>query len=396
MSAKQSSYLLVEDEHSLGRMAVKLKDEPAIAVDLEADSLFHYQEKVCLIQISTPLQNILVDPLALHDLSPLSPVFADHQIQKVFHGADNDIRSLHRDFGIEVNALFDTQIAARFVGSTETGLATLLKERLGVLVDKKYQKKDWSKRPLPPAMLDYAVQDTVHLLRLSRMLEKELLAKNRLLWVKEECGVLSKVRQDPPGNGPFFLRFKGASRLDGRSLAVLESMLQLRDKAARRRNLPPFKVLGNAPIMEIATKKPRSEAELVPIKGLSAGQVRTLGNSILRWIEKAMSLPEDNLPAFPKRKRQQMDAKSSGRAKVLKSWRSRRAKEMGVDPSLICTNAQIQSIAIISPKGQEELARIPGVRAWQRKLFGDEICALLQGTGFLSSSPLPLEQKPNP
>jgi ribonuclease D len=378
MSSDRTPYILVKDQSNLGRMATELEKEPAIAVDLEADSLFHYREQVCLLQISTPSQNFLVDPLELKDLSPVSPVFANPRVQKVFHGADNDIRSLYRDFHIEVNTLFDTQIAARFLGNGDTGLAGLLKERLGVVLDKKFQKKNWSKRPLPAAMLDYAVQDTSHLLGLSRMFEKELHSMKRLSWVEEECDLLSRVRQDPHGNGPLFLRFKGAGRLDKRGLAVLESILQWRDQRAKERNLPPFKVLGNTAIMEVAKRKPGSEADLAAVAGLGAGQREKLGTAILKRTEEAMRLPEAELPTYPKTRRQQVDAGVSRRVTTLKAWRTRRAKELGIDPSLVCTNAQIQSIALILPQGQEELAGISGLRAWQKKLFGRQICSLLQ------------------
>jgi ribonuclease D len=379
MRREQPAYLLVEDRLNLSRIAARLERETAIGVDLEADSMFHYQEKVCLIQISTPLQDILVDPLSLDDLSPLSPVFADPNIRKVFHGADYDIRSLYRDFGIEVNSLFDTQIAARFLGIMETSLASLLKERFGVLVEKKYQKRDWSERPLPADMLAYAVQDTCHLLPLSRILEKELRVKGRIFCVEEECALLSKVRPVPPDGNPLFLRFKGAKRLDPKGLAVLESILQLRDDMARRRDLPPFKILGNAPIMEIAERKPVTERDLGRIKGLSARQVRMLGRSILKKTDESITLPENELPAFPRNTGQRISAKVSKKVKALKVWREQRAKEMSIDPSLVCTNAQIQSLALAYPKRRKDLEGIDTIRAWQRRLFGSEICYLLKG-----------------
>jgi len=381
MSRDQPAYLLVKDRSNLSRIAAELERETTIGVDLEADSMFHYQEKVCLIQISTPLQDILVDPLSLDDLSPLSPVFADPNIRKVFHGADYDIRSLYRDFGIEVNSLFDTQIAARFLGIRETGLARLLKESLGVLVEKKYQKRDWSERPLPAAMLAYAVQDTCHLLPLSRILEKELRVKGRLFCVEEECELLSNVRPVPPDANPLFLRFKGASRLDPRGLAVLESILQLRDAMARRRNLPPFKILGNAPIMEIVERKPVTERDLGRIKGLSARQVRMLGRSILKKTDESAKLPEDELPAFPRNTEERIGAKVSKKVKALREWREQRAKEMGIDPSLVCTNDQIHSLALAHPKRRKDLEDIDTIRAWQRRLFGSEIFCILKGIG---------------
>ena len=381
MRREQPAYLLVKDRSNLSRIAARLERETAIGVDLEADSMFHYQEKVCLIQISTPLQDILVDPLSLDDLSPLSPVFGDPNIRKVFHGADYDIRSLYRDFDIEVNSLFDTQIAARFLGIRETGLAHLLKENLGVLVEKKYQKKDWSERPLPAAMRAYAVQDTCHLLPLSRILEKELRVKGRLFCVEEECELLSKVRPAPPDANPLFLKFKGASRLDPRGLAVLESIMQLRDDTARRRDLPPFKILGNAQIMEIVERKPVTERDLGRIKGLSARQVRMLGRSILKKIDESTKLPENELPAFPRNTEERIGAKVLKKVKALREWRGQRAKEMGNDPSLVCTNNQIHSLALAHPKKLKDLEDIDTIKAWQRRLFGSEICHILKGIG---------------
>lgn len=381
MSKKKPPYLLVKNRSTLSRIATELKKEKSIGVDLEADSLFHYQEKVCLIQISTPSKNILVDPLSLDDLSPLSPVFSDPNIQKVLHGADYDIRSLYRDFGIEVNALFDTQIAAKFLGIMETGLANLLRERLGVLVDKKYQKRDWSQRPLPDAMLAYAVTDTIHLLPLSRMLENELRERDRFFCVEEECELLSKVRPVSPNDNPLFLKFNGARKLDPRGLAVLESILQLRDDKARRRDRPPFKILVNEAIMEIVERRPVTEKDLEPIKGLNSRQIKSLGQSLLEKTAESLSLPESELPAFPKNIRRRITNKVSKRIKAFKEWREKRAKEMDMDPSLVCTNAQIVSLALALPKSRKDLEGIDTIRAWQRKLFGREICSLLKGIG---------------
>lgn len=379
MSKKKPPYLLVKNRSALSRIATELKKETSIGVDLEADSLFHYQEKVCLIQISTPSKNFLVDPLSLDDLSPLSPVFSDPNIQKVLHGADYDIRSLYRDFGIEVNALFDTQIAAKFLGIMETGLARLLKDRLGVVVDKKYQKRDWSQRPLPDAMLTYAVTDTLHLLPLSRILEDELRQRGRLFCVEEECKLLSRVRPLPPDNNPLFLKFNGAKRLDPRGLGVLESILQLRNDTARRRDRPPFKVLVNEAILEIAERCPVTEKDLEPIKGLNVRQIKTLGRSILKKTAEALQMPQSDLPVFPKNNGRRITGKVSKRAKLLKEWRAQRAKQIGLDPSLVLTNAQIMDLALSHPKARKDLKEIDTIRAWQRKLFGSEICSLLKG-----------------
>ena len=192
MKKKKISYKYISDFTSLSREVKSLLKEKVIGVDLESDSLFHYTEKICLLQISTNKKNLLIDPLAIKDLSHLVPVFANRNIRKILHGSDYDIRSLHRDFGIKISSLFDTQLAARIVGSAETGLASLLNEYFNVNLEKKYQKKDWSKRPLSDDMLIYGVYDTCYLIPLCRILEKRLIEKDRYAWFEEELRTLNQ------------------------------------------------------------------------------------------------------------------------------------------------------------------------------------------------------------
>jgi len=373
--------LLIENDADLHKIALELQKEPAIGVDLEADSMFHYQERVCLLQISTQALNIVIDPLPVKDFSPLAPIFADARIRKVFHGADYDIRSLYRDFGIEVHSIFDTQIAAKFLGARETGLASLLKMRFNVSTDKKYQKKDWSQRPLPAAMLRYAVQDICHLLPLSDILEKELMEKRLLFCVEEECELLSNVRPNLSGNRPFFLSFKGAARLDPRSLAVLEKILCFRDQVARHKDRPHFKVLGNNQIIEIARNKPVTKTDLTRVKGLSPKLIDHMGRSLIEKVKEGLYLPDEALPVYPKKTRQKLRSKETARVKALKSWRERQCEKWRVDPALICTNAQILALAIANPEKPEGIECIENIRKWQIKLFGSEICNILQETG---------------
>jgi ribonuclease D len=372
--------LLIENDTELNKSVAKLKKEAAIGVDLEADSMFHYQEKVCLLQISTRAQNIIIDPLSVQDLSPLASVFADTRIRKVFHGADYDIRSLYRDFGIEVNSLFDTQVAARFLGVRETGLASLLKMRFDVLSDKKYQKKDWSQRPLPEAMLKYAIQDICYLLPLADMLERELMEKGLLFCVEEECEQLSGVRPNSSSRRPFFLGLKGAAGLDPRSLAVLEKLLCLRDQVARHRDRPHFKVLGNKAILEIARIKPVTQTDLHGIQGLSPKLIDQMGKSLISKVKEGLRLPDEALPVYPKKARQRLKSKDASRVKALKSWRERLTGKWGVDPAVVCTNAQIQAIAMANPGEPEDMECIEDIKKWQIQLFGLDICNVLRKT----------------
>lgn len=380
MGKGEQDYLHVENRDALLKVANILEKESVIGVDLEADSMFHYQEKVCLLQFSTPSCNILVDPLAVRDLSPLAPIFKSPEIRKVFHGADYDIRSLYRDFEIEVNALFDTQIAARFLGLRNIGLASLLKEKMNITLKKKYQKKDWSQRPLPAPMLEYAVHDTCYILSLSQNLMAELREMGRLSFVEEECQLQTAVRSAVPNDEPLFLKFNGAGRLDRRSLAVLEALLQFRDQAARRRDLPLFKVIGNSQVMVLAKRKPVKMEDLQNIRGFSWKQINQLGGAILKTIRPALALPENKLPVYPRKKSEKIGPKAGERMKRLKEWRDQRGNEMGVDPAIICTNAQAKTLALSNPRIPDNMKNIMGIKNWQREQFGHEICGVLNGT----------------
>ncbi len=358
-------------------LAARLRLEPIIACDLEADSLHHYREKVCLIQFSTPEFSALLDPLAVTDLAALAPVMADPTIRKIFHGADYDIRSLHRDFGIEVKNLFDTMIACQFLGEKEVGLAAALKKRFGVELDKQFQKADWSRRPLSLEMLSYAVEDTSLLIRFFQQVEEELRGKGRLEWVEEECRVLQGVRAANREDAPLFLRFKGAAKMEPRALAVLEELLQFRDEQARKADRPPFKVLGNEALMELAEKRPRLPADLAGIPGLSEKVVQRSGVGLLRAVAKGSALPAAQLPRFPFVPRPPRDPRKDERLKLLKGWREEKSRELALEPGIMANNALLELLAEL-PDGAATDTVIP--RQWQRGLFGEAVAQVLAGS----------------
>lgn len=356
----------------------RLGREPLLACDLEADSLHHYQEKVCLIQLSTPRESILIDPLAFSDLTALAPVMADAAVRKLFHGADYDIRSLHRDFGIEVHNLFDTMIACQFLGEKEVGLAAVLKKRFGVELDKRYQKADWSKRPLPEGMIDYAIEDTCLLSELYRQLAEELRAKGRLSWVEEECELLSRVRPASRGDEPFFLRFKGAAGIEPRNLAVLEELLRFRDEKASQRDVPAFKIIGNESLRELAMILPRKWGELTNIPGLTPKLVDRYGQGILDAVARGMACPSDRLPVYPRHRRPVRDRHQEERLKRLKQWREIRSRELGIDGGILANNALLEALSDKDLTKEGEAEALASMKRWQREEFGGELLELLR------------------
>jgi ribonuclease D len=370
-----TKFELITTPEALRQVAQRLARETIIAFDLEADSMHHYREQVCLLQISTSSENLIIDPLACTDFSPLVPLFSNASILKIFHGADYDVRMLHRSFGIEIHNLFDTMIACQFLGESAVGLAAALKKRFGVELDKRYQQADWSRRPLPAEMLDYAAKDTSLLIPLYQQLIAELSAKGRLSWVEEECALLTKVRMTERSDEPLSLRFKGASRLRGGNLAVLEEILRFRDEEAERRDLPPFKVLGNETIRELAERVPTSAADLSGIPGLSPKLLERHGRGILQTVKRAREMPAQLLPVFPRKQRPERSREQEARLKQLKEWRTKKSAELGIDPGIMANNALLDELAEVAP---ERLTDVSGIKEWQVAAFGEDLLRIVR------------------
>lgn len=356
----------------LCEVAAVLNAQTELALDLEMDSLHHYKEKVCLMQVSTRTDSWLIDPLALDTVEPLAASLGSPQIRIVMHGADYDVRSLHRDFGIEINNLFDTMIAARFLGMAEFGLAALLKARFDIQLDKKYQKADWSKRPLTPEMCHYAAADTATLLALYDQLYAEILQKGRESWLDEECSLVCQARVTEK-EGPFFISCKGAGKLKAEGLTVLELLLALRDQHAKKLNRPPFKVLSAETLVEIADKRPRTLQELSTIKGMSPSQISCFSGDVLGIIAKVSELPLEQLLKFPRPQRIDQTEGSKERLKLLKTWRDEFSQSLALDPGVLAPNWLLESLADANPKATEELEPISGMRNWQKQLYGKAV-----------------------
>lgn len=376
MLAKTDKIEIITTAPALAAFAQKLAGQSTIAVDLEADSMHSYREKVCLLQFTTENETILIDPLAVPDLTPLAPVLANPAIRKIFHAADYDIRCLYRDFSLEINGLFDTMIACQFLGEEKVGLADVLLKYFGIELDKQYQRADWSKRPLSPEMICYAAEDTAHLHRLTVILEGTLQEKGRLTWVQEECGLMEKVRHSEPG-GPLFLRLKGAGVLPRRSLAVLEALLQWRDREAQRRDCPHFKVLGNKSLLHLARTMPHSLQGLVGIEGVSPRVVDRYGKSLLAAVEAGKAVPEGELPSFPRTERRLRDEQVDLRLARLKAWRTGKAEALQMDPGIVINNALLEEIAWRQPRNEETLRQIPGLKNWQGEVLAEGLLKTL-------------------
>lgn len=371
---------LVESPAALEEALAELKREPLLAVDTEAASFHRYHDRVYLVQVSSRSRTIIVDPLAAGDLAPFGRVLADPNVEVVFHDADYDLRLLDQQYGFGATRLFDTRIAAQLLNEPGIGLAALLEKYLGVSLDKRFQRADWSLRPLSADMLRYAAADTRHLPELRDILRERLVEQERLRWAEEEFSLLEQVRWGASdGEAPGYLRVKGAKALRGRSLAALRELYQWRDEAAARSDRAAFRIMNTEPLIEIAKTLPTDVAGLRAIRGVGADLVERRGREMLAAVQRAMALPEEDLPRIERAPRRIPDPALDARVEQLKAKRNELALRFGLAPGVLCPNATLEAIARAMPRSLSELRAITGVRQWQAAALGEELLAAVGG-----------------
>jgi ribonuclease D len=370
---------IVEDRPALDRLLQSLANQPEIAVDTEADSFYHYQERVCLVQISAGGRDWLVDPLRGLDIRPLGDVLADPRRIKVFHDGEYDILILKRQFGFRFASLFDTRIAAAALGFEAPGLAAVVNARYGFELDKSLQRSDWSCRPLTKEQVAYARLDTHYLVPLMHAFGAELEERGRMPILRGECERLAALEPAERSFNPDeFLRIKGARRLSLMELRVLKELFVLREEHARARDLPPFKVLAPQAMLALAQSQPTSPRALE--RFISPGIQRRIGNDVLAAIQRGKALgPFPRVPSLPPRSEEsELDEIETELHERLKQWRKLRAQREGFDSSLVLNRRVLLRLAEDRPATREDLAKIEGLLAWQIELFGDEILAVIQ------------------
>jgi ribonuclease D len=372
----------VRTDEQLLRLFSQLEGETLLALDTEAASFHRYEDRVYLIQLSSRTLTAVIDPLSVSDLSPIGRALADPAIEVVLHDADYDLRILDRDLGFRARSVFDTRIAAQLLREPGVGLAALLDKYLNVRVDKRFQRADWSARPLSAPMLAYAATDTHHLAELRDILSDRLEDRGRLSWAEEEFGLLEKLRWTPRENSDLdFLRIKGARALPPRSLAILRELYLWRDATARKRDKAAFRILNNQPLLQLATTPPKDGAALTKVPGVGPETARRAGKAILAAIERGLAVDEDDLPKTKRTPKPKPDPSFDQRLARLKAARNAVAERLDLDPGVACPNGTLETIASKVPRTPEELVELPAVRRWQVREFGDDLLKAVKETG---------------
>jgi ribonuclease D len=290
---------------------------------------------------------------------------------------------LKRDCGFRFDCLFDTMISAQLLGYPAVGLSALVERHFEVRLPKDEQRSDWSERPLSDSQLSYAAADVAHLIPLAERLERELKKTKRIGWAEEEFEALSRRAWPERSFDKLgYLRIKGARNLDPIALSVLRELYLVRDRRAREIDRPSFKVLGNRTLLEIAERRPHDESGLASIKGVTELILRRFGREVLGAVERGAKKGHGPIPKGVDRgngpPRRRMDRGTERRLLLLKRWRSERAREIDLDPGVLCPNATLETIAWRNPTQSSEIAKVAGVKGWFARAFADEVIAVLQ------------------
>lgn len=373
--------IFVDNLTTLKRMVSALEGVPYLAVDTESNSLYAYYEHVCLIQLSATTseanadnpQDYIIDPLTIRDLRPLGKLFANPETELIFHAAQQDVMSLKRDFGFQVGRLFDTQVGAKILGWKYTGLSTLLQQFFEIEHDKRFQQANWQQRPLSTEQLRYAQMDTHYLFPLRQIIAQELKNANKWDYAQEIFFDLTQVaplqkRFDVNG----FWKLKGVGKLNNDQVAILRTLYIWREKKAQAMDYPPFKVIRNEVLVEMAFQSPETLEGLGRIKGIPAELLRREGQMMLKAIRKGQN-------ARPPRRQthRRPNTVVLARYNALYNWRKHKAQQDGLDSYVILPKEALWAIAHQNPTSMDELIDIQHVGIQRRDAYGQEILDVL-------------------
>ena len=375
--AKTASFEYLDTVPAVEQFTTEIADVTELALDTEGASFHRFVDRIYLLQLSTRTRHAVIDPLPIGRPVGLGQLLESPKVEVVFHDADYDLRLLSQDYGWQIKHIFDTRIAAQLLGYTAFGLAALLERFFDVKLDKKHQRADWSMRPLSVDMLDYAAQDTRFLLELKDLMSAELERMGRMGWAREEFGLLEGTRWADEEPGMSFLRLKGARDLNRRELAVLRELVPWRDGVAGQLDRATFRVLGNEQLLDIARTQPATRDALSRVKGMPRAILEQRGSELLDAVQRALAVPEAELPKFPRAARWDRDPDFDARVSALKTARDEAAKRLALDPGVLCSRDRMEAVARRNPVSTSEVAEVTELRRWQASELGEAFVAAL-------------------
>ncbi len=372
-----SAPLYLDTADAVDRFLSGLTGVRTLALDTEGASFHRFVDRIYLLQLSTAHHEAVIDPLPIGTPGKLGAMLEDRNVEVVLHDADYDLRLLHQDYGWRVTHLFDTRVAAQLLGIKAFGLAALLERYFGLKLDKKHQRADWSMRPLTADMLDYAAQDTRHLLGLRDRLHAELETKGRWHWAKEEFTRAEGTKWENDGTEQAFLRLKGARDLTRRELGRLRELVKWRDAIAADLDRATFRVAGNEVLLDLARIAPTSRDALFAVKGFPRGMNDARAAEALQAVVRGNAVADADLPRFPKSARWDKDPDFDERVARLKTVRDGVAAKLDLDPGVLCSRDRLELVARRKPRHVDDLDGIPELRKWQIEVLGTQFVKAL-------------------
>lgn len=353
-----------------------------IGVDTESNSFYAYHDRLCLFQVSTPDDDYIVDPIALgEEMRAVNDILADEEVVKVFHSAEFDLMLLKKDLGAQVRGLFDTQVAMTLLRHDKTGLAALIQSIYGIELSKKEQRSNWGRRPLSESQIAYARVDTHFLPDLYDRLKPEL----------EEAGLTAAAhgefhrleREILPERQPdmeAWKKIKGVRQLGPAGVARLRALFHWREQLGQKKDVPVFRVLGNAALLEVATQPPKDLHGLAQLRGVGWRKARQIGNAVFEALKAAEGVTVELEP----RKRLSKDELRQRRRRqenleALRQWRKRTAQELGLPSERLMHRRHLEEIGRKLPRTREELLEVVPLNDWQRENLEHSLLEVLDG-----------------
>jgi ribonuclease D len=377
---------LIYEAGELEAVLAEIDESKEFGLDLEFIPERTYYPIICLVQINVMEKVYLVDPIKLKDLNLLWQRVADPSIVKVVHAASQDLAIIFQRSNLIPHNIFDTQIAAGFLGlGHPAGYGKLLSSLFDLTLSKTESFTDWQARPLSQSQIDYAIDDALHLLPLYHRIKSELLERNRLEWVIEECRLYEQPSYYIKESGREFLRVKGAQGLHRRKLGVLQALCLWRDQEARRKDKPARSVLNDNILLELARKPPEDLTDIQRIRGVRPDQLQGWGKQIIKVVEDARLMSETELPHWPAGR---APSKSDVLiADVLYMVLKLGSQDLAIAPELISTREELQSfvrlgrarLSSVQVEADAEESDHPLLNGWRFELVGSQLLKILDG-----------------
>jgi len=370
---------MIDSPAKLEALCARVRTARRVAVDTEFHTERTYAPRLMVVQLAFDDGAVIVDPLALPGLAPLVEAFSSTMV--IGHALSSDLKIFAERFDIVPPSVFDTQVAASFLGyGMQVSLADLVRDLRHVKLAKSQTVSDWSSRPFSEKQIEYLVDDVAYLLPMYDELVERLQSTGRLEWALEECAGLGDIEHYRADERRAYLRIPGASRMSRRELGILSEIVKLRDRIARDRDLPLKYILADDVVSGLATLKPKRVEDLAQLRRLDAGIRRQLGDAIVEAVARGEAIPEDALPPRPQRP---LGPNRDTLASVMGVVVGEIARTNDLPQSLLVPRSALERIAREVPRTREAFENALELSPWRVALVGEPLWRLLSGETHL-------------